>query len=244
MTALAIKEPIVDYKKGSRSLPFESKPINPLPKNFIPPSSKPYKVQTGDSFTSLAKLHRMEVWELIYENFRTRDPAEVNWYLRHHIGCTKVTIDKKNYMFSTDATPGIIHIPAQIIEFPPTYIEGKVPSVLRKVWAGIGKSHSGDFFLIGAHDLTGLLYNLGDELPDVRNATININGWKLGPGLGGSIGAVFIIAHGYEDAHEMSGVTGNFDLDLALISKLSDVIKGIKGLGKAIDTIQKYKKLR
>jgi len=225
-------------------MPYEKKPENLIPRGFVPPSSRPYKVQTGDSLVKLARLHRMEVWELIYENFRTRKPVEVNWYLKNYVGCTRTTLDKKNYMFSSDASPGIIYLPKRVIELPPVYIEGKAPSMLRNVWAGIGKGHSGDFFLVGAHDLTGMIYNLGDELPDVRNAVININGWKLGPGLGGSIGAVLIIAHGYSAAHEMRGVSGGWDFDVAIIAKLGDVLKGIKGLGKAVDTIQKYKKLR
>ena len=37
------------------------------------------------------------------------------------------------------------------------------------------------------------MYNLGDEIPEVRNAKININGYKFGPGLGASIGAAFCV---------------------------------------------------
>lgn len=225
-------------------MPIEKKPKNLIPRDFKPPSSKPYKVKNGDSLKKIARLHKMEVWELIYENFRTRTPEEVNWYLKHYVGCTKTTVDGKNYMFSTDARPGIIHIPERVIDLPPVYIEGKPPSMLRNVWAGLGKAHSGDLFIVGAHDLTGMVYNLGDELPDVRNAMVNINGWKLGPGLGGSIGAVFIIAHGYSTAYEMRGVSGGWDFDVAIVAKLGDFLKGVKGLGKAVDTIQKYKKLR
>lgn len=39
-------------------------------------------------------------------------------------------------------------------------------------------------------------------------------------------------------------VAGGWDFDVAIAAKLGDVFKGVKGLGKAIDTIQKYKKLR
>jgi hypothetical protein len=116
--------------------------------------------------------------------------------------------------------------------------------MLRNVWAGIAKSHSGDLAVIGAHDLTGKIYNLGDELPDVRNAVININGWKFGVGLGGSIGAVFVIAHGYENQLQMNGVTEAWDFDFSVVGKLDSFLKGLKGIGKTIDTIQKYKKTR
>lgn len=221
-------------------MPIEKAPRNKIPKNYLPPSSQPYKVKDGDSFESIAQKFGMEEWELIYENFKTRDPAEVNWYLRNYVGCQKQTLDGSNWVFSSDANPGIIHIPNQVIDLP-KHVE---PSKLKNVWAGIAKSHSGDLFVIGAHDLTGKIYNLGDELPDVRNAVININGYKFGPGLGASVGAVFVIAHGYSDSCSMNGVSGNWDVDIAIGAKLGDFLKGLKGIGKAIDTIQKYKKLR
>jgi hypothetical protein len=59
-------------------------------------------------------------------------------------------------------------------------------------------------------------------LPDVRNAVININGYKFGPGLGASIDAVFVIAHGYSSASLMNGVSGDWDFDLAMGAKLGD----------------------
>jgi hypothetical protein len=117
---------------------------------------------------------------------------------------------------------------------------------MSKIWAGLGKAHSGDFFVIGAHDMTALIYNLGanDNSNRVRNAVININGWKFGAGLGGSISAVFVIAHGYENPRDMNGVSGEWDFDVALVSKLSDFLKGVKGLGRAVDTYEKFKKMR
>lgn len=89
-----------------------------------------------------------------------------------------------------------------------------------------------------------MIYNLGDEIPDVRNAVLNINGFKFGPGLGASIGAVLVIAYGYPQAKSISGVTGGGDFDLAIGAKLGDLLKGLSYLGKAIDTLDKYKKMR
>ncbi|MCP3928520.1 MAG: hypothetical protein GY705_05400 [Bacteroidetes bacterium] len=222
-------------------MPIEKKPLKQVSKDYCPPSSVLYKVKDGDSFISIAKHYNVEEWELIYENFRTRDTAEVNWYLRKYVGCKKQTLDGQNWIFSSDANPGFIHIPNQIIDIPCLV----VPSKLKNVWAGIAKSHSGDLPGIGAHDLTGRVYNLGDELPDVRNAVVNINGFKFGLGLGGSIGAVFVIAYGYSDSYKMNGgVVGEWDFDLSIGAKLGDFLKGIKGIGKVIDTIQKYKKMR
>jgi len=93
---------------------------------------------------------------------------------------------------------------------------------------------------MGVHD--GPEY--ADPLPDVRNATININGYKLGVGLGGSITAAFVIAHGYNTADAMNGVSGGWDFDISIGPKLDSFLKGVRGLGKVVDTIQKYKKLR
>ncbi len=127
---------------------------------------------------------------------------------------------------------------------PSLTITGKVPSKKSKLWAGLGKSHSGDFFVIGAHDLTAKVYNLGENMDQIKNAIINVNGWKFGAGLGGSISAVFVIAHGYDNATQMNGVSKDWTFDIAIVTKLSDFLKGVKGLGKAIDTYEKYKKLR
>jgi hypothetical protein len=169
----------------------------------------------------------------------------VNWYLRRYVGCTKVTADQKNWIFSANADPGIIYTPMRRIEMPPLIIEAKRPNKFRTTWAGLAKAHSGDLFVIGAHDVTGKIYNLGwDEDSEIQNAVININGYKFGPGLGASVGVVFVIAHGYEKAMEMNGVAGSWDFDISLGAKLADFLKGVKGLGKTIDTINKYKKMR
>lgn len=222
---------------------IEKHPHNRIPRNYVPPHTKPYKVKDGDSWETVAAALGMKAWDLIYMNFQTRDPAEVNWYLHHYVGCHRQTHDGKNWMFSSGANPGIIHVPPKTIVMPPLMIEGKIP-FLSKVWAGLGKAHSGDLFVIGMHDLTGKVYNLGDEWPNVRNALININGFKFGPGLGADVSAVFILAHGYLTAREMIGVSGDWDFDISIGAKLGDFLKDVKGLGKVIDGIEKYQKMR
>jgi hypothetical protein len=220
------------------------RPTNPVAKGFVPSNFTPYKVKDGDSLASIAKKHNVEVWELIYENFRTRDPAETNWYLKNYVGSTKQTIDHANLIFTSNDSPGIIYVPPENTVTPPVSVTPKAPSALRNVWAGVAKAHSGDLVIVGAHDLTGMIYNLGDKLPDVRNATLNINGFKFGVGLGGSVGAVFVIAYGYPQAKDMNGVSGGYDFDLAIGAKLGDFLKGLRFLGKAIDTLDKFKKMR
>lgn len=53
----------------------------------------------------------MEPWELIYDNFKTKSPAEANWYLKNHAGCSEVTANGANYIFSSNDKPGTIYVP-------------------------------------------------------------------------------------------------------------------------------------
>jgi len=73
---------------------------------------------------------------------------------------------------------------------------------------------------------------------------ININGYKFGPGLESDVNAVFVVAVGFENGREMIGVAGDWDFDVSLGTKLSDFIKDVKYLGKAIETMEKYEKTR
>ena len=50
-----------------------------------------------------------DVWDLIWFNFRTTDPRQINWYLHRYVGCWQSN-DGKNFSFR-DAEPGIIFIP-------------------------------------------------------------------------------------------------------------------------------------
>jgi hypothetical protein len=71
--------------------------------------------------------------DIIYFNFKTNVPEEVNWYLHHYVGCERTTADGKNYVFgfSGAAKAGKrkarIYIPPQQFSFPPVTIEGTLP---------------------------------------------------------------------------------------------------------------------
>ena len=93
-------------------MPIEKRPANPIPKGTQPPHSKGHRVKDGENWYSVAENAGMDVWDLIEFNFNTRDPAEVNWYLRNNVGCVLHTADRKNYRFSSAAAPGIIYLPA------------------------------------------------------------------------------------------------------------------------------------
>jgi hypothetical protein len=90
-------------------MPIEKAPRNPVPRNW--PTSRPYRVKGGDTWETIARANGLGVWDLIEANFKTRDPAEVNWYLHHYVGCTQTTADGRNYVFSSAAKPGLIYIP-------------------------------------------------------------------------------------------------------------------------------------
>jgi len=228
-------------------MPLENKPLKVVPKNYVPPGAKRYKVRDGETWETIARDHGLDPSDLVLFNFGTRDSREINWYLHNYVGCRLPTHDGHNWRFSSHANPGIIYIPQRTLIMPPLVIEGQAgssSSVLRNVWAGLGKSHSGDLFVIGAQDMTAKVYNLGDEPAKVRNAIININGYKFGPGLGADVSAVFVVAVGFETPRDMIGVDGDWDFDASLGTKLSDFLKEVKYLGKAIETIEKYEKTR
>jgi N-acetylmuramoyl-L-alanine amidase len=63
--------------------------------------------------------------EIVYFNFKTFDPDEVNWYLHHYVRCRKATRDGLNWMFSSgldkekrlpgQRQPGVVYIPPKTI---------------------------------------------------------------------------------------------------------------------------------
>jgi hypothetical protein len=90
---------------------IETAPRNPLPPNFHPENATSYRVRDGDTWNSVAQRAGVGAGELIYFNFHTHTPGEVNWYLRRVVGCRRTTADGNNYIFSSDATPGTIFVP-------------------------------------------------------------------------------------------------------------------------------------
>lgn len=93
--------------------PINKKPSNPITKGISPAGLVRYKVKDGDSWRKLANTYGIGEWDLIYQNFKTRNPKEINWYLEHYVGCKKKTGDGKNWLFSSTANPGIIYLPTQ-----------------------------------------------------------------------------------------------------------------------------------
>jgi len=96
--------------------PIKTAPANPVSRNYIPRGGTPYPVKTDDDLASIAKANGLSEAQLTYFNFKTTNPAEINWYLQRNVGCTKSTRDGKNYMFSSDDHPGIIYIPKSAVQ--------------------------------------------------------------------------------------------------------------------------------
>ena len=99
----------------AKPLSTERRPIKPAA--FPPRSgpSKPHQVKDGETWESVARQYNIPVDRLIAWNFNTRDPGEINWYLREYVGCTLPTADGKNWRFSSSASPGKIYIPQTLV---------------------------------------------------------------------------------------------------------------------------------
>ena len=63
------------------------------------PEPVPVGQSSTQSFYTIAADHGLDPKDLVYYNFLTRDPKEINWYLQEYVGCTKTTRDGWNYTF-------------------------------------------------------------------------------------------------------------------------------------------------
>lgn len=100
------------------SKPIEKYPRKLIPSDYWPPPGIKHPVQTGERWESVAAKYGVDVKALIYHNFKTTDPNEVNWYLSHLIGCNFST-DGLNWAFSSGLKPGYIVIPATTVNMEP-----------------------------------------------------------------------------------------------------------------------------
>lgn len=87
----------------------EKRPDNPLPAGA--PPGRPYKVKNGDDWASVAKANGVAIDALIANNCGAgATPEVINWYLRERVGCN-ATRDRRNWIFSDSANPGLLYIP-------------------------------------------------------------------------------------------------------------------------------------
>jgi hypothetical protein len=71
-----------------------------------------------DTWESVAQQYGMDVRRLIYFNFKTNNPKEVNFYLRTYVGCNSPSPTRWNWTFR-GAKPGIIYLPVTTMDFSP-----------------------------------------------------------------------------------------------------------------------------
>ena len=173
----------------------------------------------------------LDTWKLIEFNFNTRDPAEVNWYLRRNVGCNQPTADGKNWMFSASAKPGVIYVP------PTAAAQAPEPS---GIWFGLAVKGGGHFFLVGKDTLEGWLVSY-DRYED--SFFMNVDGWRLGPGLGGSVGMALIIVTSLREPSGLHGhMIGGGDFEANLGGKWGTVAKAVDKLQPAMKALRTMKR--
>lgn len=111
----------------------EREPNNPLPADFVPDGAvATHRVSDGEDWASIASQYNVKVNDLIYFNFHTNDPDEVNWYLRRTVGCNVSNNGGVDWAFSSSADPGVIYIPpSKVIDMEPEDITADKPVMQR-----------------------------------------------------------------------------------------------------------------
>ncbi len=200
-----------------------------------PANSLAYKVKDGDSWVSLAAEWGLDVWSLIYFNFKTYDPTEVNYYLQEYVGCVLPTADRKNWCFSSAADPGVIYRPlekagpvkGEPVKYPPmpTPVPGDDPmkSPGSGNWIGIGVKGSGHVIAAGADTATIFAISMDDYRDWMM---LQITTTRVGPGLGLSGGLVVCgIGNCYDPRNMRGWPVGGWDFQVAVGTKWNSMIK-------------------
>jgi len=90
-----------------------------------PAGSHPFRVDGSTNWSSVASEDGWSARDLIYYNFRTYDPREINWFLYHFVGCRHSSDGNRNLTFR-NARPGVIYTRRRISTAPATRVT--VPS--------------------------------------------------------------------------------------------------------------------
>src|SRR5260221_1294067 len=111
----------------------ERTPLDPLPVDFVPEGAvATHRVTDGEDWASVAAEYNVKVDDLIYFNFHTNEPEEVNWYLGRNTGCNVSNDGGINWAFSSSADPGIIYIPpSEVIDMEAEEVKGYKPVMQR-----------------------------------------------------------------------------------------------------------------
>lgn len=71
-----------------------------------------HKVKTGETLASIAADAGTDWQTLAKFNWGTDSPNDVNEHLRDDVGCTKTSVDGREYLLDDSDTPGIIYLPS------------------------------------------------------------------------------------------------------------------------------------
>src|SRR5690606_23341770 len=154
-----------------------------------------------------------------------------------------------------------IYIPTKTWDRPsfpppvePLVPEPEPPPVRSGIWFGIGGQTGGHLFLGGKDTVEACIYSL-ESYQD--RFWMNIDGWRLGPGLGASVGAVLVIISGCPKPSSIQGAGVNgMDFQANIAGKWGDLAKSVKSLsivqkfasaGKVVDktmSVLEYNRLR
>jgi hypothetical protein len=105
-----------------------------VPLTYRPPGSSEHHVRTGENWEKVAARYGLTARNLIYYNFKTNVPQEVNWYLHWYVNCDTPTPDHFNWSFTDTAhlgaspRAGIIYVPlTEIVIDDPEPVIGTAP---------------------------------------------------------------------------------------------------------------------
>ena len=227
----------------------EPKPL-PSPLDYIPEQSIPYTVSSKDSWDTLAlrsdvQSSGMSAYDLCFFNFKTRNPAEINWYLKHKVGCRHVTRDGLNYMFSNAdkhtpnvPNPGVIYLPKHGT-IAPVHETTDEPTL--NAWLGIVGKAGTMFAVVGIETVTGAVVSLDDPTKWMAiGAAVN----RVGLGWGASGGAAFVFISGVSSPQQLNGwqqADGDFNFAIGenwgKMAKSASKLKKIKPVIEAMAKI-------
>jgi len=215
---------------------------HPSTLDYMPAGAKPYRVTNGDSWWTLAdrpdvKGSGLSANDLCYLNFRTRNPAEINWYLYHKVGCRTTTVDGHNYCFSAADRPGVVYLPAAGPPHPVNEIRPIAAQHRLNAWLGMAGSAGTQFIVAGIETMVGYVASL-DDFGKGMAITASIN--RLGLGFGAAGGFSIIFISGVNSPSQLDGhQEGGWDYNVALGPKWGELTKK-KSLQPAVDLIMRF----
>jgi len=196
---------------------------------YVPQGGVPYTVQNDDDWWKLAakpeiKALGYDAIGLCYFNFQTKNPPEINYYLRNKVGCVNTTHDRKNYVFR-GAKPGQIYLPrAQAAQPPVVKAKLKLNS-----WIGLGAKLGSTVVIMGIEQMGGWVVSISDLVnmePHIRTIVLNAQTTRMGLGVGASGGACLIYITSLRDPSQLNKLmTGGMDFSLAIGGNAGELIK-------------------